>query len=443
MISFDPSYTELHRQAEHRLKMEKQDAEYARSIANSHGFVSGTPATSSKPSAFNKMLGVRPQAFSSRDDQVMTSPAMPKPYGSHDSSRRRTLPWEMHTAKSNPDVKAERRRPSLAQSSNFDFNDTPGTPWNGPSTPLDSNSMSMPHVPGAYVEDPSTASDSDVEIIDSSAFRDNGRQKTKASKNANANGHQRSFYSLETRALGETALSRTNTSLQNSRDGSKHTLPGWPANSANEMRNTGRLGRSNNFIPSWAIKSANGMDNESRLGEQHSALPMWARGTTWNPSSQMSTAQQGPSMNSTSSGHSVYDNSDKSDTRGFSHPNSRMVLQGPSYPLPGSYGGSMHKTNLGYTVDNVPSYDMRTTSLQQNVTNNMSHFSDYAQDLNTFRPPTHLTTEMRDRMDHVMNDPRKTEKEIKDLLENIKADIEIPLEDREGTPEGLKYPLVS
>jgi len=40
-----------------------------------------------------------------------------------------------------------------------------------------------------------------------------------------------------------------------------------------------------------------------------------------------------------------------------------------------------------------------------------------------------------------INDPRKTAEEIKDLLENIRPDVEIPKEDREGTPDGLKYPL--
>jgi hypothetical protein len=40
-----------------------------------------------------------------------------------------------------------------------------------------------------------------------------------------------------------------------------------------------------------------------------------------------------------------------------------------------------------------------------------------------------------------VNDPRKTEDEIKKLLENIRPDTEIPAEDREGTPTGLKYSL--
>lgn len=56
---------------------------------------------------------------------------------------------------------------------------------------------------------------------------------------------------------------------------------------------------------------------------------------------------------------------------------------------------------------------------------------------------------MRDRLSqglageiyNYVGDPRKTEKEIQNLLANIRPDTEIPKEDREGTPEGLKYPL--
>ena len=43
-----------------------------------------------------------------------------------------------------------------------------------------------------------------------------------------------------------------------------------------------------------------------------------------------------------------------------------------------------------------------------------------------------------------MNDPRKTNQEIKDLLrEHPVLMLSYLLEDREGTPEGLVYPLVS
>jgi hypothetical protein len=40
-----------------------------------------------------------------------------------------------------------------------------------------------------------------------------------------------------------------------------------------------------------------------------------------------------------------------------------------------------------------------------------------------------------------VHDPRRTAQEIQDLLENIRPDVEIPKEDREGTPDGLKYAL--
>ncbi|KAI9682189.1 MAG: hypothetical protein M1817_000243 [Caeruleum heppii] len=44
--------------------------------------------------------------------------------------------------------------------------------------------------------------------------------------------------------------------------------------------------------------------------------------------------------------------------------------------------------------------------------------------------------------DYVVNDPTKTRDEIKSLLENIRPDVELPPQDREGTPEAMKYPLM-
>ncbi|TVY91116.1 putative ATP-dependent helicase [Lachnellula willkommii] len=48
---------------------------------------------------------------------------------------------------------------------------------------------------------------------------------------------------------------------------------------------------------------------------------------------------------------------------------------------------------------------------------------------------------MREKYDDIVNDPRKNSEEIKSLLQNICADVDLPAESREGTPEGLKYPL--
>jgi hypothetical protein len=57
--------------------------------------------------------------------------------------------------------------------------------------------------------------------------------------------------------------------------------------------------------------------------------------------------------------------------------------------------------------------------------------------------PSAYTGYMAEQYDYIMNDPRKTNDEIKSLLENIQSDVDLAKENREGTPDGLKYPLVS
>ncbi|KAI9649193.1 hypothetical protein NHQ30_001761 [Ciborinia camelliae] len=451
-IIFDPSYTELQRQEEQRLQRERQDAEFARSIANSHGLVSSPQATSLGPPAFNNMLGVRPQAFGSIVDQAVMSSAMPNAYACHaSSSMSRSLPWKKPTANSNPIAKAEQQTSSLVQSSDFSStgcDENKNMHRKGPSTDMDSNLLStpIPKIPGSYIED----SDSDIEIIESSAFKPNGRQRTTASKTSNTYSHQRPIYSPDNRALGDTALGSTNTSLQQPLHGINHALSVRATESPTGLYYTGRLGGHNNAVSTRATDPANGMNNASQLGRYNSA----SRPLGWNSSNKMSAAKQGFSMNSTSSSNSRYNNSNNSGMPGFGYPNSTMAPQGQSYSLPGSYGGSMHSTypdttsmnnaGLGYTVNTLPAYPMGTTysnSLKQGAASGMGTFPDFEPYLNSYNSPSSITAEMADRMDHIMNDPRKTEKEIKDLLENIKADIEIPLESREGTPEGLKYPL--
>jgi hypothetical protein len=53
-----------------------------------------------------------------------------------------------------------------------------------------------------------------------------------------------------------------------------------------------------------------------------------------------------------------------------------------------------------------------------------------------------LTGAVRNYADYITNDPTKTLEEIKSLLENIRPDMEIPPENREGTPDALVYPLM-
>ncbi len=53
-----------------------------------------------------------------------------------------------------------------------------------------------------------------------------------------------------------------------------------------------------------------------------------------------------------------------------------------------------------------------------------------------------LVKEYMSRVDYVTNDPTRTAAEIKTLLENIRPDEELPPENREGTPEAMKYSLM-
>lgn len=47
-----------------------------------------------------------------------------------------------------------------------------------------------------------------------------------------------------------------------------------------------------------------------------------------------------------------------------------------------------------------------------------------------------------DRYNYLTNDPTRTTAEIKSLLENIRPDEDLPPENREGTPDAMKYPLM-
>ncbi|KAL2130227.1 hypothetical protein VTI74DRAFT_6724 [Chaetomium olivicolor] len=52
-----------------------------------------------------------------------------------------------------------------------------------------------------------------------------------------------------------------------------------------------------------------------------------------------------------------------------------------------------------------------------------------------------LDSRLANFLDDYVNDPRKTEEDIKQLLSNIRPDMEIPEEERGETPDAMKYPL--
>ncbi|KAL8690765.1 MAG: hypothetical protein Q9218_003858, partial [Villophora microphyllina] len=65
-----------------------------------------------------------------------------------------------------------------------------------------------------------------------------------------------------------------------------------------------------------------------------------------------------------------------------------------------------------------------------------------AQTRNPFADSEELLEQYMDRVNYLTNDPTKTTAEIKDLLNNIRPDEELPPENREGDPEAMVYPLM-
>ena len=58
------------------------------------------------------------------------------------------------------------------------------------------------------------------------------------------------------------------------------------------------------------------------------------------------------------------------------------------------------------------------------------------------RPDDPLFEQYLERVDYLTNDPTRTTAEIKSLLENIRPDEDLPPENREGTPDGMRWGLM-
>lgn len=126
------------------------------------------------------------------------------------------------------------------------------------------------------------------------------------------------------------------------------------------------------------------------------------------------------------------------------------------YPQAGGsmQAGPFHRDmSSSFTMNNIPAYNGYGAANQQEVAgpSHMSNHNPLADIIarsgnNNFDELTNylnLGDQMNGQLDYIMNDPRKTDQEIKDLLENIRPDMDLAPENREGTPEGLVYPLVS
>ena len=58
------------------------------------------------------------------------------------------------------------------------------------------------------------------------------------------------------------------------------------------------------------------------------------------------------------------------------------------------------------------------------------------------QPSADLVNRYIERYDYLTHDPTKTTEEIKNLLENIRPDEDLPAENREGTPDAMTYNLM-
>lgn len=282
---------------------------------------------------------------------------------------------------------------------------------NNNASPFKTESSSRP-MPGTFRDDSSTQSDSDIEIIPPSAFHDNGRHTRTPAKNQNwgsslnAYGTQqpkveRLSFSPEAQTAGNAALCQMGQSASN--DALQMAMYGIQQ------------------VPNW----------------MNSAGP-----------------SSGPTLNPFGSGPQSLMTSATGSAGGYVYPS---VYNGINNATGGmsAYGGSM-QNGLGYALNTLPGsvagFGMNQPGFSQSfgsspqasssdelgdiirrAGNNYNEISDYLK----------LDGRVADQLDYIMNDPRKTNQEIKDLLENIRPDVELPPEDREGTPEGLVYPLVS
>ncbi|KAG4430417.1 hypothetical protein IFR05_014107 [Cadophora sp. M221] len=329
--AFDRDFFQLQQDEVSRRELERLDEEFARTIQDSiDASQMNVPSSSMQPparNAFSRMSGAHQQS-SSYVNPYSSSPGSQYQNG---VKAGRKLPWGPPPPPYGKSVKAEPRTMNSGVKQ-----EEPGfAPYNSSYAALPAvkrEQKSMP-IPGSFQDDSSTASDSDIEIIPSSAFRDNGRH-------AHTKVEPPSF------APGSSRSSGSNDALQQALFGSqvKH-----------QWMNGLQPGMNRDFVQ-----------------------PM----------------QQGQQIDLT-------DDFSMNDL--------------PIFP---GYGPANPNPNLADLIARANG-------------NNYGEISEYL----------HLDQQRMDQLQYVMNDPRKNAEEIQVLLENIRPDVDLAPEDREGTPEALVYPL--
>ncbi|KAI9846631.1 MAG: hypothetical protein M1838_001230 [Thelocarpon superellum] len=125
----------------------------------------------------------------------------------------------------------------------------------------------------------------------------------------------------------------------------------------------------------------------------------------------------------------------------YQTPSGEIVVVGqPISPLPDMPTSSYRRGPQHGALSGGPQYEAsqaHATNLRDVIANNPFDLSD----LGPLQSPR-WTSRQAEYYDYVANDPTKTREELKTLLENIRPDAELPPENREGTPEAMKYPLM-
>jgi len=213
-------------------------------------------------------------------------------------------------------------------------------------------------IPGTFQNDSSDDSDSDLEIIPSSAFRDNGRYVASPARPSSAHSGQKGPNALHLAMYGS------------------KPVPGWAATHSTPSPSVNAHAHQHTSHNPFQAYHNPSYPSGSALGGYDNVYPQ--------PGSEFGTPMMGMNSN-------------------------RFGLGNPALSMYGNNYGGM---SVDDTLDDIRA-KMNRGDFEGNY----------------------------DQYDYIMNDPRKTNEEIKNLLENIKPDVDLDPENREGTPDGMKYPL--
>lgn len=96
---------------------------------------------------------------------------------------------------------------------------------------------------------------------------------------------------------------------------------------------------------------------------------------------------------------------------------------------------------MGQTLPSSPSFGTDRPGFGSELATTIGRVNGYDFNAMLDAEGNQLNSRLVGLLDDYVNDPRKTEEDIQQLLSNIRPDMEIPQEERGETPESLKYPL--